>query len=170
MQNYRIKSLWDNKMPYHDGSYNGLAFGNGDRTESKLQGISPSLRNVMKEVNDEYDSLPKSNLYEWAYQGVLLINTAHSVVKGDAGSHLHLWEDFTNNVIEALNKKDDIVWMLWGSQAHKWEKKISNETHEVIKAGHPSPLNRSNPFVGSGVFKECNKVLKKKKIDQINWI
>lgn len=155
--------------PYHDGSYNGLAFGNGDRTENKLTGISQSLHNVMQEVEEEYGDFPKSNLYEWAYQGVLLMNTAHSVIKGDAGSHLELWKEFTEEVIGALNKKDDIVWMLWGSKAQKWKSFITNETHEIIEAGHPSPLNRSNPFVGSNVFKDCNKILKKKGYDTIDW-
>ncbi len=157
--------------PYHDGSYNGLAFGNGTPTEpSKTTGISPSLRNVLAEVKSSYDGAPHSSLYDWSYQGVLLINTAHTVVKGTAGSHIPLWSKFTSSVINAINSKDNIVWMLWGSNAHAYADSVTNPSHIVIKSGHPSPLNRSNPFIGCGCFSECDSALMKKGIIPIQWI
>lgn len=157
--------------PYHDGSYNGLAFGNGNPNDpSKTTGISPSLRNVLAEVKSSYGELPHSSLYDWAHQGVLLINTAHTVVKGTAGSHIPLWSKFTSSVISAINSKDNIVWMLWGSNAHAYTDSITNPTHVIIKSGHPSPLNRSNPFSGCGCFSECDSALMGMGKMPIQWV
>jgi uracil-DNA glycosylase len=155
--------------PYHDGAFNGLAFGNGSSTEFKTKGISPSLRNILVEVERTEGIKPNPNLYAWARQGVLLINTAHTVLEGVAGSHLELWREFTDLVLAALCKKDDLVWMLWGSKAQAFLPSITNKTHCVIQAGHPSPLNNTHPFVGCNCFQECNNQLKAKKYELIVW-
>lgn len=150
--------------PYHDpGRFNGYAFGN-NIVEGKP--LSPSLRSIMKEVERTHGALPDPSLEAWAQQGVLLINTAHTVRAGDPGSHLKLWQPFTSAVIAALNDKDNVVWMLWGGKAQAFEPQILNETHHILKAGHPSPLNRANPFVGSDIFKRCDDILGD---DKINW-
>lgn len=149
---------------YHNGAYNGLAFGNGF-PENPATKIQPSLRNIMKEVKRCYeDSVIDYSLYSWAENGVLLINTAHTVRKGEAGSHIDIWKEFSNLIINTLNRKDDIVWLLWGAYAHKYEEFIYNPSHHIIKTGHPSPLNRTNPFIGSGCFLECDRILGNNKI------
>ena len=157
--------------PYHDGSYDGLAFSN---REDKVK-PSPSLINILKEVErDCYDGFDLNtrahiSLYRWAEQGVFLVNTAHSVVKGIPGSHLHYWTDFTKEVVRVLNGKSNIIWLLWGNHAHKYESLITNKTHVVIKSGHPSPLNTTNPFKGCGCFSKCNKELENKNLTSIKW-
>jgi len=155
--------------PYHDNSFNGLAFGNGVPNEPAVTKISPSLRAILNEVKSLYGETPHPSLYEWAKQGVLLINTAHSVIKGKAGSHIPLWSKFTKAVISAINSKDKVVWLLWGSNAHAYADQISNTSHVIIKSGHPSPLNRSNPFSGSACFSECDSALMKMGKTPILW-
>ena len=149
---------------YHTpGVFNGIAFGNGFPDE-RAEKIQPSLRNILKEVKRTHAVNSDPSLYHWAKQGVLLINTAHTVMKGEAGSHLSIWEDFTATVLNTLNNKNDIVWMLWGRYAHDYDYVVTNPTHKIIKTGHPSPLNRTNPFVGSDCFKQCDELLGDKKI------
>jgi uracil-DNA glycosylase len=147
--------------------FNGVAFGNGfpDKQPHKIQ---PSLRNIKKELERSYGSEINIDwsLYSWAKQGVLLLNTAHTVIQGNAGSHLDIWKPFTEEVFHALNTKDNIIWMLWGKSAQGYSSLISDK-HHVIFSGHPSPLNRANPFVGSGCFKYCDDILKE---DKISWI
>lgn len=153
---------------YHTpGIFNGVAFGNGT-PENPTAKIQPSLRNIIKEAEKTYGGIVNPSLYDWAEQGVLLINTAHTVLQGQPGTHIIFWKEFTDLVIEALNKKDYLVWMLWGTYAHGFQDKI-NENHGVVKTGHPSPLNRTNPFVGSGCFKTCDKLLKKNGKSEIKW-
>ena len=156
--------------PYHDGSYNGLAFGNGEPDKDPSERISPSLRTILKEVKSTYQEDAHPSLYPWARQGVLLINTAHTVVKGIAGSHIPLWANFTSTVIDTLNKRDDIVWMLWGSHAQQYIPLITNRTHSIIKTGHPSPLNRTNPFYESACFSKCDTELMSRGIIPISWV
>jgi uracil-DNA glycosylase len=164
-----VKAVIIGQDPYHDGSYNGLCFGNGTRDEFKKKKISPSLRPILAEVarTEFYDANP--NLYNWAAQGVLLINTAHSVQKGIPGGHIKLWEPFTTAIISALNTRPDIVWMLWGNFAQGYIPQITNPTHHILRAGHPSPLNSAHPFAGCNCFSECNTILKAKKYEPIIW-
>jgi len=147
---------------YHDGSFNGVAFGNGEPGNPPKK-LSPSLRNILKEVERSYGDIPDPSLYSWAKQGVLLINTAHTVEAGNAGSHFRLWEDFTAEILSAISKKNKVVWMFWGAKAAEWDPYKTTD-HPGLYTGHPSPLNRTNPFVGSNVFVECDKSLGNKKI------
>ena len=123
-------------MPYHDGSATGLAFDNKFN-----QTISPSLRNILKEIADNEDDNygeilaareTNSHLEHLPEQGVLLLNTALTVSPGIPGSDLILWKDFTNTIITDLNKLDNIVWILWGAHAKSFKDLITNKTHYII--------------------------------------
>lgn len=123
--------------PYHDGRANGLAFANS----SSLGLVSPSLRNIWKSLETDFDVLEVDfdhSLESWARQGVLLLNTALTVEKGKAGSHLDLWRPFTERFITALTEsKNGIVFMLWGKKAQYFEQFIVGNQH-VLKAAHPA--------------------------------
>lgn len=161
--------------PYHDGNATGLAF---DNKYNKKQ--SPSLRNILHEIilnnDDNYGEILEarcdvytSHLKHLPEQGVLLLNTALTVEAGKAGSHTKLWEPFTNEIITDLNKVDDIIWMLWGKHAQSYKHLITNPTHTILEAGHPSPLNRTNPFIGCNHFSIANDILKSKNKTEIKW-
>lgn len=152
------------KLPYHNGVADGLAFS----TRGKKY-IPPSLRNIFKELDIDPAS---GNLQDWASQGVLLLNTILTVEKGNALSHRDIgWTRFTSKVIEKLSEQEDnIVFMLWGKKAWEYEKYIFPFSgHLILKAGHPSPLNRTNPFVGCGHFDKANEYLKSKNRKEIKW-
>lgn len=161
-----------NKKPVFDG----LAFSNSASLHPQ-----PSLKNILDEVErDIYegfnlDRSAKISLYGWAHQGVLLVNTSHSVVEGKPGSHLALWEPFALSVVEALNKKNDIVWLLWGAKAIAYKKYITNPSHAVICTSHPSPLSVHKsvqgypPFKGSGCFSKANEELEVRNKGKIIW-
>lgn len=165
--------------PYHtketDGNptYDGYSFSN-----SRSNRMSPSLKNILKEVNKncpdsatEIDAgrIDPSDLERWVKQGVFLFNTAQSVQKGMPGSHLRQWTYFTKAVLKALDKKDNVVWMLWGRVAQNFKKFITNKTHLILEAGHPSPLNTSVPFTGCEHFLKTNKFLEENNINEIKW-
>ena len=137
--------------------------------------VPPSLRNVIKEINQSMDkdkSLKNGDLTPWAKQGVLLLNTALTVRMGKSNSHgkSKLWDGFTEMILDHINKNcENVVFMLWGNHAMYYEKYIDTDKHTVLKCGHPSPLNRSNPFLGNGHFVECNKKLSENNLSQIEW-
>lgn len=145
-----------------------MAFGNGDPTENNPTKLSPSLRKIIDEVEKNFTGKVDPSLYTWATQGVLLINTAHTVIAKEAGSHLEIWESFTHMVLRAINTVPNIVWLLWGAKAHAFEHEILNDTHHTILSGHPSPLNRTNPFSGD-CFVDCNDKLKEMGRTPIKW-
>lgn len=162
----KVKVVILGQDPYPKGAFNGVAFGNGfpDKPATILQ---PSLRNIIKEVERTYPGeIVDPSLYSWAEQGVLLLNTAHTVVYANPGTHIDIWADFTKHVLLALSKRDNIVWMLWGKYAHEFDIWVQNTTHHIIKTGHPSPLNRTVPFIGSDCFVQCDTILNK---ERINW-
>jgi len=132
-----------------------------------------SLRNIFKELNNEYGKFRKNtDLTDWAKQGVLLLNCALTVREGTAGSHLKIWQPFTTNVIKYLAKnKTNIVYILWGIYAQQYSKYIDDQNNLVLKHLHPSPLAcRSGKFLGNNHFKLANEYLLKNNKELIKWI
>ncbi len=155
--------------PYHGpGQAHGLCFSVPDDTPRK----PPSLRNICTELkNDVGVELPSGNLSGWARQGVLLLNATLTVRAGEAGSHRRQgWESFTNAVISALDKKEHrVVFVLWGKDAQKKAKLISNPNHEVIQSAHPSPFSARLGFFNSKPFSKANRLLAEAEQPQIDW-
>ena len=156
----KLKVVILGQDPYHDGSATGLAFSN--RSDSKS--ISPSLRNILQEVEDNaYDGFKLEqdlNLERWAKQGVLLLNTALTVEKSNPGSHAKLWDEFTKNVIKKISDEiPAIVYMLWGKHAKGYLEYISRETNFILASPHPSPFSAGRGFFGNKHFSKCNEVL-----------
>jgi len=156
--------------PYHgEGQAHGLSFSVPDGVK-----VPPSLRNMYKELAASIDGfvIPESgNLTHWAEQGVLLLNSVLTVEKSNAGSHAKQgWEIFTDNVIKHLNdNRSDIIFLLWGSYAHKKGKFIDVDKHTVLKSTHPSPLSAYRGFLGCDHFKEVNKILTTISKNKITW-
>lgn len=157
--------------PYHGtGEANGLCFSVNDGVA-----IPPSLKNIFTEINSEYDRIlfPTSgNLERWSKQGVLLLNAGLTVRKDAANSHKHLkWNLFTDAVIQLLNDNcTHLVFLLWGSFAHKKGKMITREKHLVLETGHPSPLSANRGFwFGNNHFKLTNEYLLNNEKKEIEW-
>ncbi|MBC7641286.1 MAG: uracil-DNA glycosylase [Flavobacterium sp.] len=157
--------------PYHgEGEANGLSFSVNDNIK-----IPPSLRNIFREVNDDLQQiiLPNSgNLERWAGQGVLLLNNTLTVRRNVPNSHKHLdWSVFTDNVIQLISeKKDNVIFLLWGNFAHKKGLKINRNKHLVLESGHPSPMSANQgKWFGNKHFSKTNEYLKSKNLTEIEW-
>lgn len=155
--------------PYHGpGQAHGLAF-------SVLPGIKtpPSLVNIYKELESDIGIKVPSHghLKEWAQRGVLLLNNVLTVENGQAGSHHKKgWEIFSDRVIQILNdKKENLVFILWGAPSQKKASIVDEKKHFVIKSPHPSPLSSYRGFFGSKPFSQTNSYLKSKNLKEIDW-
>jgi len=143
--------------PYHGKDQaNGLCF-------SVTDGIAmpPSLTNIFKEIESDLgQAFPETgNLERWAKQGVLLLNATLTVRAGAAGSHQKKgWEHFTDAVIALLSeKREGIVFMLWGGYAKKKGSKINPQKHYILTSGHPSPLSANRGYwFGNSHFSQAN--------------
>ena len=155
--------------PYHGpGQAMGLSFSVPDGVR-----VPPSLVNIYKEIADDLGKeIPRNgNLERWADQGVLLLNATLTVEASQAGSHQGLgWEEFTDAVIQHLSdKREHIVFMLWGSYAQKKGRNIDWEKHLILEAPHPSPLSAHRGFLGCKHFSQCNGYLQRHGLKPINW-
>lgn len=164
-----VKVIILGQDPYHGpGQANGLCF-------SVNKGVPkpPSLLNIFKELQDDYGlSVPENgDLEPWARQGVLLLNATLTVRARNAGSHQNKgWEDFTNAAIRALSeKREGLVFLLWGSYAQAKASMIDTTRHHILKAPHPSPLSASRGFFGCRHFSKTNKLLQEQGKDPVDW-
>lgn len=125
--------------------------------------IPPSLTNILIELkNDLGYRIPASgDLTYWAKQGVLLLNTIMTVEMNIPLSHKGFgWEQFTDEVIRMINqKKEPLVFVLWGSHARSKKALLSNPNHLIIENVHPSPLSVYRGFFGSKPFSTINQYL-----------
>ena len=155
--------------PYHGpGQANGLAFSVSDGVK-----IPPSLQNIHKELESDL-GIPRPShgqLEAWALQGVLLLNATLTVRARTAASHQKKgWETFTDQVISAVNEKDDrVVFILWGSTARKKKAIIDMTRHVVIESSHPSPLSAHRGFFGSRPFSAANEALVAAGRQPVDW-
>jgi len=165
----RVRVVIIGQDPYHDvGQAHGLCFSVNDGVA-----IPPSLENIYKELNRDLGKpIPQSgNLQHWAEQGVLLLNATLTVEAHRAGSHQNKgWEELTDAAIRALNeRREHIVFMLWGSYAQRKGQFIDRKRHLVLTAPHPSPLSAYRGFIGCGHFSAANKYLIQHGLQPIEW-
>jgi len=166
----KVKVVIIGQDPYHEpGQAMGLCF-------SVPQGVAvpPSLQNIIKEINDDLGTqIPATSgdLSGWAAQGVLLLNATLTVREHAAGSHQrHGWEQFTDAAIQALaERRQGIVFLLWGSYAIGKRKLINPLHHCILTAPHPSPLSAYRGFFGCRHFSRANDYLRSTGQTPIDW-
>lgn len=160
--------------PYHGQNNKGQPQAHG-LSFSVPEGVDlpPSLQNIYKEIEADLNIKMSKNgdLTPWANQGVLLLNATLTVEQAQAGSHQNKgWEQFTDAAIAALNaKRQNLVFVLWGSYAQKKGAFIDEKKHLVLKSVHPSPLSAHRGFFGNHQFSKINQYLLQHNQPAINW-
>lgn len=165
----QVKVVIIGQDPYHGaGQANGLCF--SVHPDVKMP---PSLVNIFKEIQSDLGKPfpPNGDLSRWAKQGVLLLNATLTVRAATAGSHQNKgWEQFTDAVIQQVSeKKNNIVFLLWGAYAQKKGQIIDRTKHQVLASAHPSPFSVHNGFFGNKHFSKTNDYLRSKGIKEIDW-
>ncbi|MBQ2245826.1 MAG: uracil-DNA glycosylase [Selenomonadales bacterium] len=165
----KVKVVILGQDPYHGPRQaHGLSF-------SVLPGVDapPSLVNIFKELESDLGCRVPNHgcLKHWAEQGVLLLNTVLTVREYQANSHQGIgWEEFTDHIITLLNqRKEPMVFILWGRPAQRKQSMITNPDHLVITSPHPSPLSAYRGFFGSRPFSKANEFLAKHGMAPIDW-
>ncbi|VTT98473.1 uracil-dna glycosylase : Uracil-DNA glycosylase OS=Deinococcus deserti (strain VCD115 / DSM 17065 / LMG 22923) GN=ung PE=3 SV=1: UDG [Gemmataceae bacterium] len=135
--------------------------------------LPASLRNIYQELQDDLGVKPVKHGYlaTWARQGVMMLNACLTVRADAPNSHAGKgWEKFTDAAIRAVSdRKQPIVFLLWGAYAQKKIKLIDDSRHVVLKSAHPSPLSASNGFFGSKPFSKINAALEQLGESPIDW-
>lgn len=166
----QVKVVILGQDPYHGPNQaNGLCFSVQDHIP-----MPPSLVNIFKEIETDLGKpFPSNgNLERWARQGVLLLNATLTVRAGQAGSHQGKgWEQFTDAVIAELSqRKENLVFLLWGGYAKRKGAKIDRQKHKVLQSGHPSPLSANRGYwFGNKHFSQTNAYLQSLGKATIDW-
>lgn len=165
----RVKAVIIGQDPYHGpGQAMGLSFSVPEGVK-----IPSSLANTFKEIHQDVGCrLPShGNLEKWAVQGVLLLNTVLTVRRHQANSHAKKgWEQFTDAVIKAISdKKEGVVFLLWGNSAQEKSRLINVTKHHILKAAHPSGLSANRGFFGCRHFSRTNQILEQMGMTPIDW-
>lgn len=155
--------------PYHQrGQAHGLCFSVNPGVQAP-----PSLQNIFRELSSDLGCYIPDNgcLLPWARQGVFLLNTVMTVEDSRPRSHAGKgWETFTDHAIMKINeKKEPVVFLLWGRDARSKAAMIDRSRHLVLEAPHPSPLSAYNGFFGCRHFSKANDFLTKTGRGAIDW-
>lgn len=165
----KVKVVILGQDPYHGaGQANGLCF-----SVNKGIAFPPSLMNIFKEIENDLETpIPHDgDLTRWSDQGVLLLNATLTVRASQAGSHQRRgWEEFTDAAIRELaTRRENIVFILWGSYAQKKGAFIDRDRHLVLASPHPSPLSAYQGFFGNKHFSRANEYLAEHGKEKIIW-
>lgn len=166
----KISAVLVGQDPYHGGVPSqpqavGLSF-----SVARQAPIPPSLKTMYSElVRTGFTAPSHGDLSDWARRGVLLLNSSLTVRPGTPGSHGQLWFGFVYKVILGICEHNPhCVFILLGKPAQKLQKMLGDRV-SIVTSGHPSPLNRFDPFCGSDTFLKVNALLEKSKQQPIDW-
>lgn len=143
---------------YQKGLADGLAFS----VRPNVQSIPAALNNIFIEYKKDlgFKYPLTGDLSPWSRSGVLLMHAVwsveeefrlyrergHSVIEGK-----RLWDKLTSEILINLsNRKDKLVFILWGKPAEAYRKHIDEEKHLVLVGAHPS--NRTRIPIGNLMF------------------
>ena len=174
----QVKVVILGQDPYH-----GTSTDTSGQTVAQANGLSfsvhngvplpPSLKNIFKEIESDIgvNTFKDGDLTRWAKQGVLLLNSTLTVSGGMPGSHQKKgWEEFTDAVIRELsNRREHIVFLLWGNYAKQKGIHIDRAKHLVLESPHPSPFSVQTGFFGCKHFSKTNTYLKEHNLPEIDW-
>lgn len=153
--------------PYHTpGKAHGLAFS----ITADFGGRLDSLGNIFKELQSDLEvSRTRTQLDDWADQGVLLLNTILTVPQGTPKGHARLgWQVLTAQVLAHLADAPR-AYLLWGGPAQKAAQDVDANFNLKLQTAHPSPLSAHRGFFGSRPFSRTNVWLRKTGQRSINW-
>ncbi len=139
----------------------GYAFSNPEGTVR----MSKSLQKIHETIEDTFhDGLLLDfdpTLSHWAKQGVLSLNSALTVEAGKSGSHTHIWQGFTEMLIDSLSKNlEGIHFCFWGKQAQRYAYLVDPFKHNVYSCYHPAYAVRQREKWECDHFEKINKALK----------
>lgn len=165
----KVKVVILGQDPYHGPCQaHGLSFSVPDGVRPP-----PSLQNIYKEIETDlgHPTHVSGNLERWTKQGVLLLNATLTVAANSPGSHQNKgWEIFTDAIIRELaERKEHLVFILWGNYAQKKGAIIDTVKHLVLKSPHPSPFSAHSGFFGSRPFSRANQYLAENGLAPIDW-
>jgi len=162
-----LKIVFLTDEPYNSiESADGLAFScpNSMFVPDELSAVQKEIsktvyKNAVKKFNTE--------LKGWAMQGILLLNSALTAEIGKKGRHYDLWRPFISYVVDMLSaKKEDMIFVLFGENAKKYQKLINKNKHTIFVLDMP---NGDESWDSQDIFNKLNTLLSERNQDTVVW-
>lgn len=173
----QVKIIIIGQDPYHtieEGSAiaHGLSF-----SVKPNKSIPPSLLNIYKCLKNKklIDAIPVYGcLYNWAAQGVLLLNSSLTTEVSKPGYHKKIWTPWTDWLIKYISDhRMNVMFMLWGRDAQAKEKFIDVDKHYVYTWLHPSGMAQTGPehtrFINCDNFELASEMYLELYDKEMNW-
>lgn len=159
-----VKVVIIGQDPYPNKRASGLAFGNEE--EFSMFKVSPSLEKIQqcieKTIYDGFDLKFDPSLVSWGQQGVLLLNSALTVIDGEPNSHTPRWHKFIRETITAIDSaKTGVFFLFLGAPAKRFETYVSKTKNYAFTYEHPAFASRNNRDWNCPYFKEINDIIEK---------
>lgn len=159
--------------PYHQVVNNRRVADGIPMSCSNTNILQPSLKLVYDEIErtvypgGTYHRNP--SLMDWCQQGVLLLNTALTVLQGQPSSHWDLWMEFTQFTLSKLSKQmPSLIWVLFGTNAKSFSSYISSGTKFTLS--HPaSAAYKNSEWNSDNLFVRINEILESRDQPKIIW-
>lgn len=134
----KVKVVLLLQNPYHDGTATGLAMG-VENPKIYPKSIDYLDKAIEEDIYEGLRFPPLDPDLEYlTREGVMLLNTSLTVEHGNPQSMLNIgWNHFIKATVEALNKRDYVIWLMMGSNAQAFTKYVS-DAHNVIEVEHPN--------------------------------
>jgi uracil-DNA glycosylase len=169
--------------PLTDGEYNGIPWGSypaelikpnikpkaGDSRQ--LQILDKVLTAVKKDF-PESPLIPSDlDLSRWCKQGVLMLNTNLTAIRGKKEVHFALWHPFVEYVMGMLKRqKSGIIYVLAGENAKIFRPMINLMQNDIIPVEHPiTAVQKDRDWEHAGLFAYINRVLSLINDKKIKW-
>lgn len=153
------------------GKANGLAF-SVDSKPTEGGSLDWIYKNLEGDPKVSFTRPGDGDLSAWAGQGVLLLNSALTVLDSISGSHRTKWRTFTEQVLQVLNAKSNpIPFLLLGTDTTKWRPTRITPPHLSIPTSHPVAWTTTNSvlFRTAFPFSEANEFLIDSGSVPISW-
>jgi len=181
-----IKVVILGQDPYPEkGRATGRSFEVGDLRDWNDKFRQVSLKNIIRLIHKNYNNIENYNeirkfstiqeeiknknftilqpdeiFKSWEKQGVLMLNTYLSVEAGKPGSHIAIWENFSESLLRFISSSNrSINWFLWGKQAEEKSQHIIGGKKYISR--HPMMCSEKyeDDFLKSNCFKDTMNII-----------
>lgn len=183
---YDIRVVILGQDPYpQQGRATGRAFEVGDLHSWHEKFRQVSLKNIVRLIHKNYNGIseykdikkfseiqeeiregaftivPPDEIFKsWEKQGALLLNTYLSVEVGIPGSHISIWENFSQELLNFISLENkNIRWFLWGKMAEG--KKPFIKSGKAYISRHPMMCSEKyqDDFLKNDCFKDTMDII-----------
>ena len=159
-EDLRVVFLGQDPYPQKDIA-TGILFGNSADTPER--NLSSSLQKV-KDCLLREEFWPEKIIFDntlesWAKQGILMLNSALTVLENTPDSYSINWRPFISKLLVNLSKKrTGIIYVLFGNEAQTFLPYINKSFNHVITCKHPAYYCRQKEPMPN-IFKEVNNYI-----------